>query len=124
MDKTNLVGFFENLDTETGFACAHRLPLTYTTEEGLNWSILYRRYKTQFENSIPQKRVLSQSRWGEYRRVLYPRLRTTRSMEDRCNVCERIRVQLRNPDLDDECRGELEKELEEHLAPAQSQRKV
>ena len=35
-DKSNFVAFFENLETETGFACAHRQPMKYTTEQGLN----------------------------------------------------------------------------------------
>ena len=71
----------------------------------------------------PPARVMSLTRWREYRRVLYSRLRLTRSREDECDVCERIRIQLLDKNLDPECREELEKELKDHLAPAQSQRK-
>ena len=55
-DKANFVAFFENLDTEAGFACAHRLPLEYTTEPGLNSTILFERYKKESETSVPKKR--------------------------------------------------------------------
>ena len=71
----------------------------------------------------PPVRVISLTRWRDYRRVLYSRLRLTRSKEDECDVCERIRIQLLDKTLDKECRDELENELKEHLAPAQSQRK-
>ena len=73
---------------------------------------------------IPPARCISRTRFLEYRRALYPKLKLTRVREDECDVCERIRIQLLNKKLDDESRECLEAELREHLEPARIQRKV
>ena len=61
-DKENFVKFMETLDTQQGFACAHRKPLFYTTEQGLSWKKLYDRYKQELEAQDPPARVISLSR--------------------------------------------------------------
>ena len=76
------------------------------------------------EAAVPPARYLSKTRWCEYRRALYPKLKLSRTKEDECNVCERIRVQLKNEDLDDDSRKILQLELKEHLEPARAQRKI
>ena len=55
---------------------------------------------------------------------MYPKLKIRKLREDMCDVCERIRLQLKNPGLSEECKETLKAELEEHLGPAKIQRRV
>ena len=123
-DKEMLIEFLESLDTQQGFACAHRLPQTYLTEEGLTWSVLFGRYKLKQLARKPPGRVISIERWRQFRRVMYPRLHLSRNRQDLCDTCEKIRIQLQNPDLNEEDRKVLELELKTHLKPAQDQRRA
>ena len=62
VDKQVFVDFFESLDKEPGFACAHRLVQEYLTEEGVTWSALYKRYKNVVLTMEPPGRVISYTR--------------------------------------------------------------
>ena len=123
-DKENMVAFFEELDKQAGFACAHRLQRYYLTEEGIKWSTLWKRYEKKQLERKPPSRVVSYKRWLQFRKALYPRLSLSRNQQDLCNTCEKIRIQLKDPSLSEEDKKELEAELADHLEPAQDQRRA
>jgi len=105
-DITRMINHIKTFETDDGFPCVHRRPRRYFKEEGLTYKIIHSRYEALMK-TIPA-RVLSYSRWLQYFHLKFPGVRLTRSIEDVCDLCARIKIQLKDHESDPEIKTSLE----------------
>ena len=60
----------------------------------------------------------------QYTHYLWPGLHLTHTTEDTCDVCVSIHLTLKDPDLSDERRSELQNELKVHHEASRDQRRA
>ena len=121
--KTNA----KDWELEDGFACSHRRQKQYFVQpankkEKITWKLVHGKYKQYCADA--KTNHMSYSRWLQYVRYIFPGLRTTRSQEDLCDVCEEIKILLENSDISDDHRQELEALKHTHLDEAITQRRA
>ncbi|KAE8961916.1 hypothetical protein PR001_g29887, partial [Phytophthora rubi] len=87
------------------------------------WKTLHARYADDITSRDPNARVISYSRFTQYVHFHYPGVRLTRSAEDVCDCCVRLKVQLSRDDISEEERVELCKAKNMHLSAAIAQRR-
>eukprot|EP00171_Calliarthron_tuberculosum_P005512 IDg5512t1 len=108
-------------EVEDGFPCAHRQPMQYIATPGATWKSLHELY-TQKIKGIPDILPAKYHRWTQYIHLWFPNLRLSRTQEDMCSCCERIRIALMDPELTDEMKSDLIRNKETHLDEARTQR--
>ena len=121
----------EKFPEEDGFPCAHRKPRQYllhpdTTEEVQvnppGWKEVWQHYVAAMQHG--GHRFLSWTRWRQYVQRLFPGVYKNRTVEDECDSCTRIKIELLRTDLPPAERASLKLELEMHLGAARAQRKA
>jgi ribosomal protein S10 len=90
-------------------------------EAKLTWTELWKRYKKKMVSF--EWRVMSFSRWTQYVKLHQPGVRLTRMVEDVCNSCVRINIQLTRDNLLPKKREHLVLEKGMHLQATIDQRR-
>jgi hypothetical protein len=81
-------------EVEDGFPSVHRRLKQYLFDSKLTFTKLYQRYKDKIESANDDRRVVSYSRWIQYIHLFFPILCLTHIVEDICDYCVRIDIQL------------------------------
>ena len=92
--------FFESLEVEDGFPCAHRRPKFYIHNDGksVQWKEIYEKYKLYAETNLPEGRIMKQSTFRHYRNWLFPGHSLSKKKEDLCDNCVRLNLVISNPE--------------------------
>jgi hypothetical protein len=94
----------ESWEVEDGFPYAHRCLKQYLLDPKFTFTKLYHRYKDKIESANDRRHVVLYSRWIQYIHLFFPNLRLVRTVEDVCDCCVRINIQLQQNDLpSDKC---------------------
>ncbi len=116
LSSDDLTTFIEDCKTwelEDGFPCSHRRHRQYFVEAKLTWTELWKRYKKKMVSL--KQRVMSFSQWTQYVKLHQLGVRLTRTVEDVCDSCVRIDIQLARDDLSPEAWEHLVLEKGMHL---------
>ncbi len=89
----------ESWEFKDGFPCTHRCSKQYLLDPKLVFTKLYQRYKDKIKSANDGHCVVLYSRWIQYIHLFFPGLHLVRIVEDICNCCVRIDIQLQRDDL-------------------------
>ena len=122
MFSRHLMKLTGGLPLEVGFPCAHgkiqKYPTTVTT-----MAEVFEFYKN-YESSMNRVRKMAYKTFLQYMNVTQPGFSIRKQQKDVCDVCERIRIDLKNDKLTEAEREKIEEELRGHQDKARAQRRA
>ena len=116
--------YFYDFRAEPGMPCKHRGLFFYFPDD---WTLkkLHAYYVEKMrERHGDAFKTVAYTQFTAMLKKFYPNVKLARRTEDECDACFRIRNLLKNAELSDEQRADLQGQLDEHLDAGRGQRRV